>query len=214
MTLPVIFGGLASAAFSQLDQNFTALGNLTPIPGTLAGTNNITHTPYTGVPAFTSYPTGASFTGTVVTTNTGSVAFEVSGLPPLNVYKDLEAGPTLLSGGELVAGNFATFAYDAGLNSGFGGFHLTTRALQQSDIYGLRSTDAPTFQQVNAATMLGAFVVSTINLDVSGEVSFTSQTSGAKTYTGTLTNAPVAGNPGFWLQVSINGTTYYIPAWT
>lgn len=31
--------------------------------------------------------------------------------------------------------------------------------------------------------------------------------------TGTLTNAPKAGNPQMWLEVLIDGTTYYIPAW-
>ena len=30
---------------------------------------------------------------------------------------------------------------------------------------------------------------------------------------GTLTNAPAAGNPQTWLQVSINGTVHWIPAW-
>lgn len=30
---------------------------------------------------------------------------------------------------------------------------------------------------------------------------------------GTLTNAPVAGNPAFWMPVSIAGTVRYIPAW-
>lgn len=38
-------------------------------------------------------------------------------------------------------------------------------------------------------------------------------TSGAGVATGTLTNAPSAGNPNFWIPVSIAGTTRYIPAW-
>jgi hypothetical protein len=36
---------------------------------------------------------------------------------------------------------------------------------------------------------------------------------GAAAQTGTLTNAPVAGNPTKWLQVDDNGTTRYVPAW-
>ena len=36
---------------------------------------------------------------------------------------------------------------------------------------------------------------------------------GAGAATGTLTNAPVAGNPTKWLQVDDNGVTRYIPAW-
>lgn len=38
-------------------------------------------------------------------------------------------------------------------------------------------------------------------------------TSGAGVATGTLTNAPSAGNPNFWIPVSIAGTVRYIPAW-
>lgn len=36
---------------------------------------------------------------------------------------------------------------------------------------------------------------------------------GAAAQTGTLTNAPVAGNPTKWIAINDNGTTRYIPAW-
>lgn len=36
---------------------------------------------------------------------------------------------------------------------------------------------------------------------------------GAAAATGTLTNAPVAGNPTKWIPINDNGTTRYIPAW-
>jgi hypothetical protein len=39
-------------------------------------------------------------------------------------------------------------------------------------------------------------------------------TNGAGAATGTLTNAPTSGNPAFWMPIIINGTTYYIPAWS
>lgn len=39
-------------------------------------------------------------------------------------------------------------------------------------------------------------------------------TSGAAAQVGTLTNAPSAGNPTFWIPVSIAGAIRYIPAWT
>jgi hypothetical protein len=39
-------------------------------------------------------------------------------------------------------------------------------------------------------------------------------TSGAGSSAGTLTNAPAAGNPAVWIPITINGTTYYIPAWS
>jgi len=43
--------------------------------------------------------------------------------------------------------------------------------------------------------------------------STTAITSGAGAATGTLTNAPSAGNPTCWLPINDNGTTRYIPAW-
>lgn len=39
-------------------------------------------------------------------------------------------------------------------------------------------------------------------------------TSGAAAQTGTLTNAPTAGNPSFWIPINIAGAVRYIPAWT
>lgn len=38
-------------------------------------------------------------------------------------------------------------------------------------------------------------------------------TNGAGAATGTLTNAPAAGNPTKWITINDNGTTRYIPAW-
>jgi hypothetical protein len=38
-------------------------------------------------------------------------------------------------------------------------------------------------------------------------------TNGAGVATGTLTNAPAAGNPTKWIPINDNGTTRYIPAW-
>lgn len=39
------------------------------------------------------------------------------------------------------------------------------------------------------------------------------QASGAGAAVGTLNNAPVAGNPAFWLPLSIAGTVRYFPGW-
>jgi hypothetical protein len=41
----------------------------------------------------------------------------------------------------------------------------------------------------------------------------TGQTSTPGSSAGTLTNAPAAGNPQTWLQVTINGVVHWIPAW-
>jgi hypothetical protein len=41
----------------------------------------------------------------------------------------------------------------------------------------------------------------------------TTLTNGASTQSGTLTNAPLAGNPTKWIPIDDNGTTRYIPCW-
>ena len=38
-------------------------------------------------------------------------------------------------------------------------------------------------------------------------------TNGAAAATGTLSNAPVAGNPTKWVAINDNGTLLYVPAW-
>jgi len=60
------------------------------------------------------------------------------------------------------------------------------------------------------------------NLQVAGSLSissatmlrtYTSFTNGAAAASGTLTNAPAAGNPTKWIPINDNGTVRYIPAW-
>jgi len=50
-------------------------------------------------------------------------------------------------------------------------------------------------------------------LNTTGQILTTKQITGAGAGAGTITNAPAAGNPNFWLPVSINGTVRYVPAW-
>lgn len=44
-------------------------------------------------------------------------------------------------------------------------------------------------------------------------LTFVNQTSAAAGAAGTLTNAPTAGDPAFWLRVIINGVNSFIPCW-
>jgi hypothetical protein len=46
-----------------------------------------------------------------------------------------------------------------------------------------------------------------------GSLHFLLQTTDAGAQAGTLTNAPTAGNPTFWLRVTIDGVPLAIPAW-
>ena len=66
---------------------------------------------------------------------------------------------------------------------------------------------------MNAGTFSTAFIRGTgfsidatgkLNLSTNNAILLTSQTSGAASGAGTLTNAPSAGNPNFWLPVTIN----------
>ncbi len=73
---------------------------------------------------------------------------------------------------------------------------------------------------VTSSTGSSAVVLATnptlsgVTVDGNGTFRVTSQSSGAGASGGTLTNAPSAGNPAFWLQISINGATRYVPAWS
>lgn len=60
-------------------------------------------------------------------------------------------------------------------------------------------------------------VVTLANLTTPGGATFhttnTALTNGGAAAIGTLTNAPVAGNPTKWIGINDNGTTRYIPTW-
>lgn len=115
---------------SLLDNNFATVSAQAPIPCIVSGTNTLTLTQNGAglVPSssISSYVQNMLFTGIVTGSNNSSVTAAVGALAPLNVYKDTPAGPALLSGGELVLNNAFSLLYDVALNSGAGGFHLTT----------------------------------------------------------------------------------------
>jgi hypothetical protein len=117
-------------SLTALDNNFTTFGALTPIPCTLTGTNTIVLTQNAAgvVPSvvLSAYTTNVLFTGIAAATNTGPATAAAGTLPALPVYKDGASGPVPLTGGEIVAANAVSFRYDVALNSGGGGFHLTS----------------------------------------------------------------------------------------
>lgn len=121
----VTFGNKTQATGAQLDQNFTDLGALTPIPCTVGGTNTITLTPFTtDTPSVPSYQNYRQFTAVAAATNTGAATGKVGSLATLSIYKPSPSGPVSLVGGEIVAGVAFTLLYDSALNTGAGGFHL------------------------------------------------------------------------------------------
>ena len=117
-------------SLSALDANFTTFGALVPIPCSISGTNTLALAQnavgLVPTPTIQGYSTNMLFTGIAASTNTGPVQANVGSTGLLNVYKDTAAGPALLSGKEIVANNAISLRYDATLNSGAGGFHLTS----------------------------------------------------------------------------------------
>jgi hypothetical protein len=113
-----------------LDNNFTTFGALVPIPCTIAGINTLTLTQNgTGVvptPTISAYTTDMTFSWVATGTNTGPTTATIGSVGALPVYKDTAAGPVALIGNEIIANNAITLRYDAALNSGNGGFHLTS----------------------------------------------------------------------------------------
>lgn len=57
------------------------------------------------------------------------------------------------------------------------------------------------------------YLGTSVQIEANAGLVLTNQTSGPGAAVGTLTNAPSAGDPDFWLPVSINGTAHWIPAW-
>ncbi len=78
--------------------------------GTATGTANaIILTPT--IPAL-AYSDGDAYSFIVHLTNTGAVTVNVSGLGPVNLYKEGPTGPIPLTGGELAAGNQVSMRFD------------------------------------------------------------------------------------------------------
>jgi hypothetical protein len=125
-----LFASNTAPTGKELDDNFTSYTTLGMIPCAVAGTNTLTLTPFNGsaaaTPAITAYQNYLSFSGVVAISNSGATTIQVGSLAALPCYKDTALGPTALSGGELIANCAFTALYDSTLNSGNGGFHVTT----------------------------------------------------------------------------------------
>ena len=117
-------------SLQALDNNFATVSAAAPISCSIAGTNTLALTQSAAglVPtvAIAAYTQGMLFVGVAASTNTGAVTAAVGSLSALNVYKDTPSGPALLTGGEIIAANAISLLYDSALNSGAGGFHLTS----------------------------------------------------------------------------------------
>lgn len=127
MAYTYVFANVTSLTTPQLDTVFDQAGLLGTIPCTISGTNSLTVTPLStptvGTPPYAPQQ-GIRVSGIVAATNTGAATAAVGGGSPLNIYKDTTSGPVVLSGSEMVAGNYIVLSLDGALNSGAGGWHL------------------------------------------------------------------------------------------
>ncbi len=105
MALPWIFINAATISSVWWDDDFAALGALTPIPCSVTGTDALLLTPLTDTPTIPAYANYGIFTGIVQADNTGPATAQAGALAALTIYKDTGAGPVVLAAGDLKAGN-------------------------------------------------------------------------------------------------------------
>jgi hypothetical protein len=125
MVWPIIFGNLpgGNQPLSDFDTMFTQVAQMIAIPCTATGVNLITLTPITNAPTIPAYAPFCSFTFLAPNNSTGNVSATFGGLATLNCYRS--DGITLITSGDIIAGQLYTLVYSAALNSGNGGFYLT-----------------------------------------------------------------------------------------
>lgn len=126
MALPYTFANLTAGnnPASYLDANFAALGAITPIPCSAAGTNSITLTAAANTPTISAYNQLQAYRFVAANTTSAAATIQLGALAPLNTYKPSASGPTATASGDIVSGECYDAVYDSALNSGAGGFHV------------------------------------------------------------------------------------------
>lgn len=87
----------------------------------------------------------------------------------------------------------------------------STFKLSAYDVDGAAFTDFITLTANNNPTC--DITATTIDINTNGGLILSNQTDGAGAATGTLNNAPSAGDPDFWEKRIINGTAGWSPVW-
>jgi hypothetical protein len=161
------------------------------------------------------------FSVTVIQDGAGAITFVASSGVTLN-----NLSSELTSAGQYAQMFLTSVGQDiyvlSGGVSGSGGSGITQLTGDVTAGPGSGS-EAATLATVN--TNVGSFTLANVTVNAKGLVTaassgsaaplvLTGQTSTPGSSAGTLTNAPAVGNPTLWLQISVNGTTYYIPGWT
>jgi hypothetical protein len=209
MPLPNNFYTVSNTFLTDIDQNFAALGALTPIPSTLTGSpsqNFLFLNPSRFSPLITNpLQNYQQFTFIATQTNTGPVVAQVASvqfpstinptIPAYPVYKDTASGPVPLTGGEIIAGMPVTLMFDQALNGGAGGFHLGGQSSVASGFASYSTGTAVPQDASGASLVLTAQQCWWTQIGnmcfVRGSVTYPSNASGAVTYIAPVSPFPV-----------------------
>jgi hypothetical protein len=147
--------------------------------------------------------------------------------PAVDKINGVALGSTTATGGNLLVGSGTQWVSVAAS----GDWTITSAgATMVASVNGVAYPAAPSTDTVpvvtapgvvtyTATTGTGDVVLATnptlagVIINGSGTFTLTGQSNGAAAAAGTLSNAPSAGNPNFWLPVEINGVARFIPAW-
>ena len=199
MALPYSFSANTSPTGVQLDANQAALGAQGIVPCTVSGTNTLTLTQLSNTSTVAAYANYNKYSGIAAATNTGAMTARVGALAALNVYKGGPAAPVACAGGELIIGCAFTLTYDSALNSGAGGFHLTstTEAITSGGgtvTNNIAVTDGASFTaQMGSSSLTAASVVASSGLFV-GASSIAASVTRIVTRLATLTYTVIPAN--------------------
>lgn len=185
----------------------------------LGGSQTFTNVTITGTLAVTgaltasSTVTGVNFitTGTTVPANgmylpaANTIGFATNSTLGARMNASQEWG---LGGAPNATARVSLYSAD----SASGTYSLVAYSSAGSDAFRVRG-DRLVEMVVNATVGGTLGVTGAATMQADRGLLFTNQTSAAGAQTGTLTNAPAAGNPGFWLKIAIGGVSYSIPCW-
>lgn len=176
-----------------------------------------------GGTSFYNFARGGKLLASGITARGGSPNFELSNDSSGTLYFGSGGGGRICFGSSMYSSE-AVLQRDGA--NGVIGQYSGTQA-QVFRIYRTR-TDASNYERQGLQSGAGYFEwvaetagTGTDDIDLrltpsstTAAVDFRNPTNGAAAGAGTITNAPSAGNPAYWLKIKIAGTTHYIPAWT
>ena len=141
-----------------------------------------------------------------------------------NVLYGLSAGYTLTTGSSNVIIGNSIQGLTSGSNNVFLGIYPTANSIVTGSNNLILGDGVDTGSDVSNCIVIGCNSTKQMDFNLTNSSQWTlhqtnlanfstALTNGAAANTGTLTNAPAAGNPTKWVPINDNGTTRYIPAW-